>query len=55
MDYFKQMGVYRKVPRQEAKDAGVRVITTKSVSDNLQERRKKSPTKSDPLQKYVMA
>ena len=28
IQYVKQMGVYRKVPRQDAKDAGVRVITT---------------------------
>ena len=34
MDYFKQMGVHRKVPRQEAKDAGVRVITTKWIDTN---------------------
>ena len=34
MVYFKRMGVYRKVPRQEAKDAGVRVITTKWIDTN---------------------
>ena len=34
MGYFKRMGVYRKVQRQEAKDAGVRVITTKWIDTN---------------------
>ena len=34
MAYFKRMGVYRKVPRQEAKDVGVRVMTTKWIDTN---------------------
>ena len=34
MDYCKRMGVYREVPRHEAKDAGVRVITTKWIDTN---------------------
>ena len=31
MEYFKQRGVYTEVPRGEAKQMGVRVITTKWV------------------------
>ena len=32
--YFENMGVYTKVPRSEAKDAGCKVITTKWVDTN---------------------
>ena len=34
MDFFKKMGVYRKVPRGEAKRLGCKVITTKWLDTN---------------------
>ena len=34
MEFFKKMGVYKKVPRDVAKKMGCKVITTKSVDTN---------------------